>query len=493
MADTTINGLRVPDEYKLKIPIKPYTGQLAGNESGDLMGNSTHNSIDLKIGDVYVSSLGLTLAAKQTGTFTCKPGFIYPVDTTTNEVIGIIPANWPLGARVTFIDVSGMWDTNKFILRSTIKIKGDIEDKEYTGKYQSESLIYPDSQRGIIPFGGGSSNDGKDGGSGSGSSEKFKKLTEDTDLVIGGRYFSKSTITCKLPDTGEPGDSLYYINHADGGSITGPLVSPYGAISPSIPLGPLKDYTIQFIWDDDVNRWHYIVSSTNFDNASKVILYDDPGTFTYKPPFGLKALLFIMVGGGGAGGTSRSLSSGYYPSTGGGAGAYSAKVVSEILEEYTIVVGKGGTKGTINGYGNPTSNGTDGGTSSVSNVATAGGGRHGNYGSRSPTSTRGVAGGIATGGDININGRSSSGTSDPYNNHPSGVAAPDVDANLPETIGGVVATLVKNTTPVSKGGSGGRDAGKPGYYGGSGSGASGQSFGNPGGPGGDGYVIVVEM
>lgn len=491
MADTTINGLRVPDEYTLKVPVKPYTGHNSSNESGDLMGNSTHNSIDLKIGDVYVSSLGLTLAAKQTGTFTCKPGFIYPVDTTTNEVIGIIPANWPLGARVTFIDVSGMWDNNKFILRSTLKIKGETEDKEYTGKYQSESLIYADSQRGIIPFGGGSTENGAGGPSGT-SEGSFEKLEKNTDLVSGGRYFSKVELTNTLPTAEKNGETILYINYVASGKITGNMVSPEGVNLTELPLNELKDFSIRFIWDMALGRWMYVLSDISFSKPLNIILYDTPGTFTYKPPFGIKALAFIIVGGGGGGGCAGGLNPGYYPASGGGGGAYCGSVVqaADVLEEYTITVGNAGNGGTI------FNNGQDGGLSSVSDVAVANGGKGGRRGSPSPTSTRGAAGGIAVGGDVALNGGSSPGTSNPYGHFSGGGNAPDVDSHLPPGLDGPATTLIKTTTPVSRTGSGATAGNTPpraGSYGGGASGTQHLSTKVAGARGGNGYVIVLEM
>lgn len=169
MTEKTVRGLRVPDSDNLKVPVKSATDRGNGAESGDLIGNETHNSIEMKIGDKYVSSLGLTLAPRQSGTFTCKPGFLYPVDTGANVVMGIIPDDFPLEGRVGFFDASGTWDTNSFKLRSTLKVKGDVTDKEYSAKFSSETLILLDATRGLVPISSASAAGSGDGGEGGGS------------------------------------------------------------------------------------------------------------------------------------------------------------------------------------------------------------------------------------------------------------------------------------------------------------------------------------
>lgn len=168
MTEKTVRGLRVPDSDRIKIPVKTSSEKGSNAESGDVLGNKTHNSIEMKIGDKYVSSLGLTLAPRQTGTFTCKPGFLYPVDTGANIVMCIIPADFPLEGRVGFFDASGTWDTNLFKLRSTLKVKGDITDKEFKSKYSSETLLYLDITRGLVPISSASA-PSEDGGEGGGS------------------------------------------------------------------------------------------------------------------------------------------------------------------------------------------------------------------------------------------------------------------------------------------------------------------------------------
>lgn len=502
MADTTINGLRVPNANNAKLPVKSSgdRGDPASHEEGDILGNTTLNSIEMKVGGVYVSSLGLTLAPKQTGTFTCKPGYLYPVDTTTNEVMGIIPADFPIGGRVTFYDVSGKWNANKFILRSTLKVKGTTDDKEYVGQYQSETLIYSDVDRGLAPINGGG-----DGGS-AGGEGAFEKLKVNTSLLAGGRYICKTELTHTLPVAGSNGESIYYINHAGAGKITGKMVSPEGVNLTELPLGQLEDYSIRFVWDIDLGRWGFTLSTVSLAKPLNIILYDTPGTFTYKPPFGVKALVFIIVGAGGGGGSHGAYHPGFYPSTGGAGGAYCGSVVKaqDVLEEYTITVGlggKGGARSPTYISGNPGDNGDNGGASSVSGVATANGGQGGRRGSKSPISTRGAVGGIAVGGDISLNGGTSASTSNPYGHYPGGANAPTVDDNLPDGLDGPQTTLIKTTTPVSVVGPGGNmDAGVPepnvgsaGRYGGGASGGQGRSRGGPGQKGGDGYVIVLEV
>ena len=116
---------------------------------------------------------------------------------------------------------------------------------------------------------------------------------------------------------------------------------------------------------------------------------------TYTVPTGItKIVVDIMSGGGGGGGGA-----GPYWSSGGSAGANAIKTLTvSVGQTYTLVVGTGGAGGT------PGATGTSGGTSSFVNASgttvnlqcTGGGG--GSYNGAS------LAGGVATGGDLNIDG-----------------------------------------------------------------------------------------
>ena len=143
------------------------------------------------------------------------------------------------------------------------------------------------------------------------------------------------------------------------------------------------------------------------------IYFSTPGTFTYTPTSGMTQCYVECVGGGGASGSLNSTgwNSGNVGTTtfgfGGGGGAYSAKLftATTIGSSQSLTIGAGGVSPTgviSNGW----NSGGDGGDTLFGSFITAGGGSGSSGLTTSSPSVVGLYGapGVATGGDINING-----------------------------------------------------------------------------------------
>jgi hypothetical protein len=166
-------------------------------------------------------------------------------------------------------------------------------------------------------------------------------------------------------------------------------------------------------------------------------------TGTYTTPAGAKAIWVRIVGGGGGGGSGVVTT---LPANGGGAGAYSEKLISSPVASYSVTIGTGGTS-TISGT-----------ASAFGSVITGVGGGSG-----------GGSGGTAgTGGDINLVGGAGGSSS-------SAGAAPGNGGSTPFGGSGV--------------GGGGSAAVNTGAGGGGGNGNG--TSGSPGGTGAAGVCIVV--
>lgn len=123
--------------------------------------------------------------------------------------------------------------------------------------------------------------------------------------------------------------------------------------------------------------------------------YRAPGTYTYTVPDGINQIYVQSWGGGSSGGNSVN-SSAYYGGSGGGGGGYVAKLISVSPgQTFNLTVGKGG----LSSY---YTSGPSNGAASTFGALSAGGGSYG-------TGSNGGAGGVSTGGDVNISGQSGSG------------------------------------------------------------------------------------
>lgn len=150
---------------------------------------------------------------------------------------------------------------------------------------------------------------------------------------------------------------------------------------------------------EDSGRLSPFFTATQMD----VKFYNPSGSpHTWTKPGGLKYVIVEVQAGGGGGGRTRSSS--YESASGGGGGAYCRKKIlaSELSATETVTVGIGGLGGKVSGSTSP----QDGGTSSFGTHCTATGGVKGV--NSSGALTQGESGGVATGGDLNINGSPSS-------------------------------------------------------------------------------------
>ncbi|WP_157055380.1 glycine-rich domain-containing protein [Achromobacter spanius] len=133
-----------------------------------------------------------------------------------------------------------------------------------------------------------------------------------------------------------------------------------------------------------------------------VRLFSTPGSSTYTPTTGTKAVRVRVVGGGGGGGGISGAAAGAWTAaSGGAAGAYCESFLTSSFAGQTVTVGNGGA-----GAPAGANEGSAGGTSSFGAImsATGGGGGLGNAASTGVTSIGGGAGGDATGGQINARG-----------------------------------------------------------------------------------------
>lgn len=136
--------------------------------------------------------------------------------------------------------------------------------------------------------------------------------------------------------------------------------------------------------------------------------YTSDGTFAKADPLGtgnigLRAIRVRVVGGGGSGGgTAETSASQQANGAGGGGGGYAEKFITDIAgldASETVSVGDGGAGAAAGGAG------VAGGTSSFSSLSCTGGGGGGiGLASAGVQRVSGGAAGVATGGDLNIDG-----------------------------------------------------------------------------------------
>ena len=151
-----------------------------------------------------------------------------------------------------------------------------------------------------------------------------------------------------------------------------------------------------------------IASSTNqFINQVKVSVVTTSSTFI----FNTKTLhvTTVLVGGGGASGSAASSAGTSGASAGGGGGGVCVKTypIALLGASAAIVIGNGGAPGAAGNHPGNTGNNSTFTPSGAGAVLTAYAGNGGSGSASSATahvSGSGGVGGIATGGDINING-----------------------------------------------------------------------------------------
>ena len=160
------------------------------------------------------------------------------------------------------------------------------------------------------------------------------------------------------------------------------------------------------------NTKNYYLPDSNVKPAGTngyVLIFSEPGAYTFKPTVDMEVDRFLVVGGGGAGGDTLG--------GGGGGGAVLDKTMDVVLEagkNYTIVVGAGGkVAGSLANNSQPWNAGGDGGESSITINGTKyrskGGGGGASWSSRSGRAG-GCGGGASDGNNNGSNGSGGAGT-----------------------------------------------------------------------------------
>lgn len=140
--------------------------------------------------------------------------------------------------------------------------------------------------------------------------------------------------------------------------------------------------------------------------------YTSGGTWT--KPAGISYIVVeVQAGGGGGGGCSNPGTGAACGGSGGSGGGYAKKLFTasdlSSASSLTVTVGSAGTAGSAGSAGGNGGNSSISGTGITTITANGGtGGRGDSSGSTGSSATEGYAGGIATGGDVNIRGGSSS-------------------------------------------------------------------------------------
>jgi hypothetical protein len=302
-------------------------------------------------------------------------------------------------------------------------------------------------------------------------------------------------------------------------------------------ITPQKEVWILVGNRQNVFTWKHLRGSTQPEPlAAKVTVYDTPGSYTYTPTEGMINVTVECVGGGGGSSSYRmqtgAVFSGSLTGQAAGGGAYCKKTfsASTIGASQSFVVGQGGQSPAVSCTVDTTTTyfcvetPQDGQDTTFGSFLTAGGGK---------AQTAGYPyagiGGVASGGDINLNGEDAvifgEYVTDPYlisSEDPSNVPlnvytniAPTYPFNggaLNSHIGGnrggnsamslglgarkISNTLVPFSTPIDGGYYAGEDGGS---YGGGANAPyatigvnSAAAYDIPGAAGGDGVVIITE-
>lgn len=260
------------------------------------------------------------------------------------------------------------------------------------------------------------------------------------------------------------------------------------AVAKSLDVGTFTDKTTPILADllwglDSVSGQRRKFSLANLFKASTINLQVFTSNGTYTPTAGLRYALMIATGGGGGGGGADCTdSSAGTMGGGGGAGATAIGVfsASTIGASRSITIGAGGTAGSDTG-----GNGGNGGTTTVSELLSAGGG-FGGEGIAANNHDRvanGGSGGSATVGALLIAGGGGGAGTSPFTS--TGIIHSGVGGASFWGGGGRGQAI---NTGVSIAGEAGR------AYGSGGSGAVSQNTtGAAGGAGANGVVVILEF
>lgn len=154
---------------------------------------------------------------------------------------------------------------------------------------------------------------------------------------------------------------------------------------------------------NNISKWIKLLGSRQpSGNIINKIYVRTPGPGTYRPTPGMLQCTVELIGGGGS--STAQISDGAHAvSIPGGGGAYCVKnfTAAQIGTSVNYVVGAGGIGNNSGGA----QEGVDGTNSTFGTWLTAGAGKGGtNVIPVIPGNNQGGAGGIATGGDLNVNG-----------------------------------------------------------------------------------------
>ena len=207
-----------------------------------------------------------------------------------------------------------------------------------------------------------------------------------------------------------------------------------------------------------------------------VIMFATPGTFTYTPSAGTRAVLLEVQGAGGGGGGSAGTSSSQVSlGISGGAGAYARKWITSGFSGATVIVGPGGAGGGLGSNGGP------GNTSSFGALVSCTGGGGGFGGVTQAIATAGntttAGGGSAGGGDINVAGQCSQAS---------------ISFGSGSAMAGVAGSCMYGTSPIAFGVSTNGAAGNGFGAGGTAGVSLASSSDHTGGAGAGGLVVVWE-
>jgi hypothetical protein len=296
-----------------------------------------------------------------------------------------------------------------------------------------------------------------------------------TSLIIpgGANITTAAGDMCMVISLGSGNWQVPWYVRADGRTVGGPVFIKEQADADADVAGYGQ------VWVDTNTPNHLYFTDdagTDFRLSSGTLLNRQVFTAngTWTPTAGTTAVLVTVVGGGGGGGAAVATGAGQSSAgTGGGAGGASIEYITSGLgATETVTIGAGGAGGT-------TGTGSNGGTSSFGSHCSATGGAGGAsaVGGSSHSGTNGAAGGIGSGGDINIKGGKSQSC---HRNATVGFAGFGGDSILGS--GGIAQ--VTSSTVVGSAGS---------AYGGGGSGgANGSSQSLVGGGAGHAGIVIVE-
>lgn len=233
----------------------------------------------------------------------------------------------------------------------------------------------------------------------------------------------------------------------------------------------LKDASGNLIWTGlTQDLYSLIVTNGNFFKTLAKQIFTSSGTYT--PTAGMVYCIAEVVGGGG-GGAGAGTNNPFVCQSGSG-GAYARSVLSAatVGASQTITIGAGGAGGNNSG-----SNASNGGTSSLGSLIVCGGG-NGGVSVTAIGLIAGIAGGVASAGDVQIPGGNSnfgSGSTATVQLNFSGAGGNSFYGQ-----GGLPQTSVNHPGASGTG------------YGAGGAGATGNGTGNTGGNGTAGIIIITE-